>query len=153
MMRREDAMSMKQTALFFTIILVFGVVSRVVASTYLIQSAPTSLSAFDESGSIHWSELFDSIEQYTSGSRAWMYTHSEAAGGAALDAAVNGDVFFAGHQGIGSVTFNQDDIHLRFETFGSMYCEKPANVPLPASLWFLFSGFGTLLAIRRWWRW
>ncbi len=170
-------MSVRKTALSLIMILVLGVLSPAMASTYLFQPAPSSLNVFDESGDVNWLNLFDSIEYYKPGSHVGTYTHfgNAAAGGSALNDSVNGGTFFAG-QGLsldpwGGVSGNekfsavvaalagcigadcfdfspQSDRKLSFTTFGETYCPRP--VPLPDSLWFLFSGFGTLLAVRRW---
>jgi len=176
---KGGAMGVKKTALSLIMILVFGVLSTAAASTYFFQPASSSLNVFDEGGNINWSDLFDSIEQYNPGSHVEMYTHSgDTAGGeTALNGPANSGGFFAG-QGlsldpwsgvsghekfsavvaalagcIGTDLFDyssQTDRRFSFNTFGETCSPRRPPVPLPGSLWFLFSGFGTLLATRRW---
>ena len=172
-------MSMKKTVLCAVMIFVFILVPAAMASTFTAQLGANSPSAFDGDGNINWSGLFNSIEQYKPGSHYNSYTHSEdAAGGSAFADVSSGVGMFVG-QGLslasggnpsgigrhGNEKFSavvaalagcpgadqpgyNSTFQLRFETFGSIYSPRP--VPLPGSLWFLFSGFGTLLAARRW---
>ncbi|MCK4378287.1 MAG: VPLPA-CTERM sorting domain-containing protein [Deltaproteobacteria bacterium] len=168
--------------LFAIVILVFGIVATAMASTYIFQPEPTEMYAFDGNGNINWSGLFNSIERYKSGSGSELYVHSsDAAGGTVFTAGRSVGGFFASQglsldswgnlSGIGQhrnekvsavvaalAGFLGDDrlgigadIHLSFNNSGSTY--SPAPVPLPASLWFLFSGLGMLgIARRGWWR-
>jgi hypothetical protein len=112
----------------------------------------------------------------------YTHSEDAVAGGTALGDAVNNRGFFAGQglsldfwgnlSGIGRhgnekfsavvaalAGFLDDDrlgigadINFSFNTFGSTY-SPVSQVPLPGSLWFLFSGLGMLGVARRgWWR-
>lgn len=167
-----------KTLLCITIILVFGMVATAVASTFLFQPEPTALSAVEGNGTINWSGLFASIDQYKPASHFELYTHSsDATRGGTFPAGVTGSGVFidqrlsldsgAGQQlnekvaavvaalagCIGTDRLDLDvnyDRYRSFSTFGET-CSPCPTVPLPGSLWFLCSGFGTLLATRRWW--
>ncbi|NIA19865.1 MAG: hypothetical protein GWP07_05490 [Xanthomonadaceae bacterium] len=173
-----------KTLLCITIILVFGMVTTAMASTFLFQPEPTSLSVVEGNGTINWSGLFASIDQYKPASHRGFYTHTlDATPGGSSTGGLSGGSFFAGQglsldsggnlSGIGQHRNGKvsavvaalagfigadrldgfiphSDRHLSFNTYGET-C-SPALVPLPGSWWFLFSGFGTLLASRRWWR-
>ena len=124
----------------------------------------------------------DTIERYKPGLHHELYTHAldAPAGGNSFTGFVGGGNFFAGQglsldswgdlSGIGQhrnekvsavvaalAGFLGDDrlgigtdIHLSFNAYGATYCSQ---VPLPGSLWFLFSGLGVLGVARRgWWR-
>ena len=180
-------MNRMKAMVFVIVMLVFGLLAPVMASTYLFQPEPTGMAALDASGNINWSGLFSSIERYKPGSNPGLYTHSldTAAGGTSLPGALNGGNFLAGqglsldslgnfsgtdryrNEKVASVvaalagffaadrlgTGTGNDMHISFSTVGSTYMFPPTPVPLPPSLWFLFSGLGLLgVARRRWWR-
>ena len=175
-------MDMIKTILFVMVIFVLGLVSTATASAYTFQSDPSDMYTFDGNGNVDWSGLFDTIERYKPSSHHELYTHSldAPAGGSSFTGFVNGGNFFAGQglsldswgdlSGIGQhrnekvsavvaalAGFLGDDrlgigtdIHLSFNAYGATYCSQ---VPLPGSLWFLFSGLGVLGVARRgWWR-
>ena len=168
-----------KTLLCIIVILVFGMVSTAMASTFLFQPEPTTVSAFDGNGTINWSGLFASIDHYKPASHRAFYTHGadatpggtfsggESAGGVFVGQGLSLDfgagrhlnekvaavvAALAGCVGTDHLDFGSNlDQYRSFSALGATY-SPVSTVPLPGSLWFLFSGFGTLLATRRWWR-
>ncbi|MEA2108224.1 MAG: VPLPA-CTERM sorting domain-containing protein [Pseudomonadota bacterium] len=176
-------MNRMKAMVFIMVILVFGLVAPAMASTYLFQPEPTGMAALDASGNVNWSGLFASIERYKPGSNPGLYTHSPdtAAGGTSLFGALNDGNFFAG-QGLsldpwgnfsGTARYGNERVaavvaalagflgedHVNYSSIPDRYRSFKtlgvtcSPVPLPPSLWFLFSGLGLLgVARRRWWR-
>ena len=175
-------MGLTKKLLCIIVILVFGIAGVATASAYTFQPDSSAMYSFAGNGNINWSGLFDSIERYKPGSHRELYTHSEdaVAGGTVLGGAANNGSFFAvqglsldswgnfnaadqhinekvlavvaalgGFLGADRLDFGaRSDRHLSFSTFGQESCV----VPLPGSLWFLFSGLGMLGVVRRgWW--
>lgn len=167
-----------KTLLFAIVILVFGMAVTSMASTYIAQPGPTA--TYHGDGDINWTGLFNSLEQYELGSHHELYTHSLDTVGGTMFADVGSarDVFVGqglslpfweapsatgqyGNERISAVVaalagFLRDDrigsgtaIHHSFNTLG----QTSNIVPIPGSLWFLFSGLGMLgIARRGWWR-
>ncbi|MEA3240622.1 MAG: hypothetical protein U9P37_03460 [Pseudomonadota bacterium] len=170
-------MNRMKAMVFIMVILVFGLVAPAMASTYLFQPEPTGMAALDASGNVNWSGLFASIERYKPGSNPGLYTHSPdtAAGGTSLFGALNDGNFFAG-QGLsldpwgnfsGTARYGNErvaavvaalagflaDDRLGTGTEIHLLSTYECSIPLPPSLWCLFSGLGLLgVARRRWWR-
>jgi len=174
-------MGMIKKILFVIAILVFGLVATVMASTFQSESTNMSAldgtGNINWSGLFDSIERY----KQGSGNELYVHPMAAVAEGAGFTDAIRKSSVFAGQGGaldswgdlsgadqyinekvsgvdgaltgsIGADGVGFDSIsHLRFDTFGTTY-SPVSNVPLPGSLWFLFSGFGTLLATRRWWR-
>ncbi len=165
--------------LFISAILVFGVAGVAMASTYSVQPGPNGTirwsSLFDDIRSYKDATALLPVHPFDA-AMVGVSVNGDSQKSTDLDSGrdtlqhyafnalgISGPAVsfkfdrvasvFAGFLGDGSFDFSRRSTTNNVHQYVNTFCIEPCTVPVPGSLWLLFSGLGMLgIARRSWWR-